>query len=148
MLVRFLTTSALAVTLAGALAAPAFAQGSIGGGIFTQSGNGSSSTGAGIILSTGAALPILPVSLGVTAFGAISHGSGYAITADGKLGFGGTSVGVGYGLGQFGAGHAGGTATIFLDERVAPFTAIELRGYRTTTAHGSTAAFAGLKFTL
>jgi hypothetical protein len=148
MLVRFLKHSALATIIAGAISAPAFAGGSAGAGVFTQSGNGSSSTGGAVLLSTSNALPVLPASIGLTGFAPLAKGGGYAVTLDGSFAIGKDAIGVGYGLGQFGAAHSGGTATVFFDHRVAPFTAIELRGYRTNGANGATAAFAGLKFSL
>lgn len=148
MFTKVLTSSLTAALLAGAICAPAYAQGSVGGGIFTQSGNGQSSTGAGVIVSTSTAVPALPVSVGLTAFGALSRGGGYAATLDGRFAFGSDAIGVGYGVGQFGAGHSGGTATLFYDHKIAPLTSLELRGYKTTGAQGSTAGFAGLKFSL
>jgi hypothetical protein len=147
-MVRQLVTLSLAALMAAALTATASAQGSIGAGIYTQSGNGESSTGGGFIVSTATAVPILPVSVGLTAFGVASRGGGYAVTLDGRFAVGSDAIGVGYGLGQFGAGHSGGTATLFFDHKVAPLTSIELRGYKTTGAEGSTAGFLGLKFSL
>jgi hypothetical protein len=148
MLTRIFTIALAAVALAASLGAPALAQGSIGGGIFTESGNGQSSTGGGLLLSTSAAVPVLPVSVGLTGFGALSKGGGYAVTLDGAFLVGKDAVGVGYGIGQFGAGHSGGTGTIFFDHKIAPLTSIELRAYRTMGAQGSTAGYAGVKFSL
>jgi hypothetical protein len=113
-----------------------------------QSGNGGSSTGTGIIISTGKAVPILPVSLGVTGFVPFAQGGGYALTLDGRFSFGSDALGAGYGFGQFGAGHAGGTATAFFDHRIASLTSIEFRAYRTTGSQGSTAGLLALKFSL
>jgi hypothetical protein len=145
---RLFTSSLAVAAIAAALTAPALAQGSVGGGVFTQSGNGQSSTGGGIILSTTAAVPVLPVSVGLTGFGALSKGGGYAVTLDGAFLVGKDAIGVGYGVGQFGAGHSGGTGTIFFDHKVAPLTSIELRAYRTTGGQGATAGYAGVKFSL
>jgi hypothetical protein len=130
-------------------AAPAFAEGSIGAGVYTSGGNGSSATGGGVLLGTGASIPVLPVSVGLTGFVPIATGGGYAVTLDGTFAAGGgNALGVGYGFGQFGGAHSGGTLTAFLDHRVAPLTTIELRGYHTTAAGGGTAGVLALKFSL
>lgn len=148
MTARLFTTFTLAAALAASVAAPALAQGSIGGGIYTQSGNGSSSTGGALIYSTSNAVPLVPLSVGLTGFVPVAQGGGYAVTVDGKFAIGRDAIGVGYGIGQFGAGHSGGTATIFFDHRLNSMLSFELRGYRTTSAQGATAGFAGLTFTL
>lgn len=128
---------------------PALAQGSIGGGVYSSGGNGLSATGAGVLLGTGASIPVLPVSVGLTGFAPIAHGGGYAVTLDGAFAAGsGTALGVGYGFGQFGGAHSGGTLTAFIDHRIAPLTTIELRGYQTTAAGGGTAGILALKFSL
>jgi hypothetical protein len=148
MFARIFSASILTALLGAALCAPALAAGSIGGGIYTQSGNGSSSTGGGAIISTSAPVPVVPIQVGVTGFVPLAQGGGYAVTVDGTFSFVNNAIGVGYGIGQFGAGHSGGTATGFLDHKIAPFTSIELRGYVTTGTKGSTAFFGGLKFSL
>lgn len=131
-----------------ASAAPAFAQGSIGGGVYTSGGNGTSSTGAGVLLSSGVGVPLVPVSVGVTGFVPIAKGGGYAVTLDGTVAAGNNAFGVGYGFGQFGGAHSGGTATLFFDHKLAPLTTLELRGYQTTTSGGGTAGLLALKFSL
>lgn len=143
----FRTVLAFAL-LAATASAPAFAQGSVGGGVFTQSGNGQSSSGGGVLLSTSSAVPLLPASVGLTGFVPIASGGGYAVTVDGRFALGKDAVGVGYGIGQFGAAHSGGTATLFFDHRIAPLTSIELRAYRTMGGQGATAGFAGVKFSI
>lgn len=145
---RSLLAGAATLALACACAAPAFAQGSVGGGIFTQSGNGQSSTGAGVLLSSSDPVPILPATVGITGFLPLARGGGYAVTVDGKFSFVNNAIGVGFGVGQFGGAHAGGTATVFVDHKIAPLTSIELRAYRTLGAQGATAGFAGLIFSL
>lgn len=146
--IRIISTGAATLALALLAWTNASAQVAVGGGVTTQSGNGSSSTGAGIIVSTGQAVPILPVSIGVTGFVPLVTGGGYALTLDGRFSAGGNAFGVGYGVGQFGAGHSGGTGTIFLDHKIAPLTSIELRGYKTMGSQGSTAALLAIKFSL
>ncbi len=142
--------SLFAVTLACLLnAAPAFAEGSIGGGVYSSGGNGLSATGGGLLLGTGAGIPVIPVSVGLTGFAPLARGGGYAVTLDGTAAVGGGSaLGVGYGFGQFGGAHSGGTLTAFLDHRIAPLTTVELRGYHTTAAGGGTAGVLALKFSL
>ena len=143
-----MTILAAALALACATATPALAGGSAGAGIFTQSGNGQSSTGAGLILSSSNGVPVIPVSVGLTGFVPLASGGGYAVTVDGKFSFGRNAIGAGYGIGQFGAAHSGGMATLFLDHKIAPLTTFELRGYRTMGGQGATAGFAGLTFSL
>lgn len=129
-------------------AAPAFAA-SIGGGVYTSGGNGLTATGGGVLLGTGASIPIIPVSVGLTGFVPLAKSGGYAVTLDGTFAAGGgNALGVGYGFGQFGGARSGGTATAFLDHRIAPFTTIELRGYHTTAVGGGTAGLLAVKFSL
>lgn len=130
-------------------ASPAFASGSIGGGVYTSGGNGLNATGGGVLLGTGASIPVIPVSVGLTGFAPLAKGGGYAATLDGTFAAGaGNALGVGYGFGQFGGAHAGGTVTAFIDHRVAPLTTIELRGYHTTAVGGGTAGVLAVKFSL
>lgn len=128
--------------------APALAAGSLGGGIYTQSGNGQSSTGGGIMISSSSPVPLVPIAVGVTGFVPLAQGGGYAVTVDGTFSFVNNAIGFGYGIGQFGAGHSGGTATGFVDRKIAPYTSLEFRAYVTTGTKGSTAFFGGIKFSL
>lgn len=121
---------------------------SIGGGAFTAGGNGQSATGGAVILSTSSAVPVVPVSIGLTGFVPIASGGGYAVTADGRFAFGGDALGVGAGFAQFGGAHSGGTVTAFYDHKLAPLTSLELRGYFPTGSREATAGFLGLKVTL
>jgi hypothetical protein len=148
MMTKLLRTTLAAALIAGCAGAPALAAGSIGGGIYTQSGNGTSSTGPGLILSSTDPVPLLPATVGITGFVPLATGGGYAVTVDGTFSFVNNAIGVGYGIGQFGSGHSGGTGTIFLDRKIAPFTSLELRGYKTFGTDGSTAFFGGVKFSL
>jgi hypothetical protein len=129
-------------------AAPAFAQGSIGGGGYASGGSGTGSTGAGVLLSSGVGVPAIPVSVGVTGFAPLAKGGGYAVTVDGTFASGSNAVGVGYGLGQFGGARSGGTATLFFDHQLAPLTTLELGGYQTLATGGGTAGLLALKFSL
>ncbi len=145
---QLIAVAAAAISLS-LTAAPALAEGSIGGGVYSGGGNGLNATGGGVLLGTGAGIPVIPVSVGLTGFAPLAKGGGYAVTLDGTVAAGGGSaLGVGYGFGQFGGAHSGGTLTAFLDHRVAPLTTIELRGYHTTTAGGGTAGILALKLSL
>lgn len=141
----------IALAVAGLLAttaAPVLAAGSIGGGLYAGGGNGQSTTGAAILIGTSAGVPVVPVSVGATAFAPLARGGGYALTLDGTLAYGKDAFGAGYGIGQFGGARAGGTLTAFYDHQLAPFTTLELRGYKTVAAGGGSAAFLGVKFSL
>jgi hypothetical protein len=141
-----ISAAACAAILAlSTLSAPAA---TVGGGVFTGGGNGQNATGAAVLAGTNAGIPLIPVSVGVTGFAALAQNGGYAVTLDGALAFKADAVGVGYGVGKFGNAAAGGTVTAFFDHGLAPFTTLELRGYKTTAASGGTAGFIGLKFSL
>jgi hypothetical protein len=131
-----------------AASAPALADGSIAGGVFTQSGNNQSGSGGGVLLSTTSPLPILPATLGLTGFVPLAKGGGYAVTADGTFSFVNNAIGIGYGVAKFGSGNSTGTVTAFLLHKIAPFTSVELRAYVPTGANGATAGFLGLRFSL
>ena len=148
MRIRPLLTVFVSFVLACTAVAPALAGGSIAGGVYTSGGNGTAATGAGVMLSTSNAVPLVPVSVGLTGFAPLARGGGYAVTADGRFALGGDALGVGYGVGQFGGAHSSGVATAFFDHQVAPLTSIELRGYFPTGTHAATAGFLGLKFSL
>ncbi|HTU70386.1 MAG TPA: hypothetical protein VMF11_08680 [Candidatus Baltobacteraceae bacterium] len=141
-------TAFVTLGLCLATSAPAFAGGSVAGGLYTETGNGASATGPGIMLGTTSAMPLLPATIGLTGFLPLARGGGYAATVDGTFSFVNNAIGIGYGIGQFGAGHSGGTATAFLDHKIGPLTSLELRAYRTMGAYGAAAGFVGLKFSL
>lgn len=140
--------AAIAALVVASIAAPALAGGSIGGGVYTTGGNGTSSTGAGVLLSSTAGIPLVPVTVGVTGFAPLAKGGGYAVTLEGTFASGDNAFGVGYGVGQLGGARSGGTATAFYDHKLAPFTTLELRGYQTTTTGGGTAGLLAVKFSL
>ncbi len=129
-------------------AAPALAAPSIGGGVYTSSGDGQSASGAAIELGTSAGIPAVPVTVGLTGFVPLARGGGYAITLDASFSTGNDAFGAGYGVGQFAGARSGGTITAFYDHRIAPLTTLELRGYKTVAAGGGTAGFLGVKFSL
>jgi hypothetical protein len=144
----FTRISPISVAILVAATAPALAGGSVAGGAFTQSGNGQSGTGAGVLLSTTNSLPILPVTFGLTGFVPLAKGGGYALTAEGTFSFVNNAIGIGYGIGQFGGAHASGTFTGFLLHQIAPRTSLELRAYVASGSHAVTAGFFGLRFAL
>ncbi len=148
MIHRWFPSLACAAALTALTSLPAQADVSAAGGLFTQSGNGQSSTGTAVLLSSGRSVPIVPVSIDATGFASLARGGGYALTLEGRFAAAGNAIGAGYGVAQFGGAHSGGTFTAFLDHTIAPLTSLELRGYRTTGASGATAAFLGLRFSL
>ena len=148
MLKRLLYTFIVTFSCGIAAAAPAAADISAGAGGFTQSGNGSSQTGGALFLSTGKAVPILPAEVELTGLVPVGPKGGYAVTLEGRAGAAGSYVGAGYGLGQFGGSTTSGTFTAFVGTKVAPFTSIELRGYKTTGSNSGSAAFLGLRLSI
>lgn len=151
MIFRRLTSTFVAAIACAALAsAPALADISGGGGLFAGGGNSeaSSTSGAAVFLSTGKAVPVLPASIDLTGFAPLVRGGGYAVTLEGRFAAAGNAIGAGYGIGQFGGAPAGGTFTVFFDHAIAPLTSLELRGYQTTGARSTTAAFLGARFSL
>ncbi|HUA09516.1 MAG TPA: hypothetical protein VMA98_09600 [Candidatus Acidoferrales bacterium] len=126
----------------------ALAGGSIAGGIYSESGNGQTATGGGVLLSTTSTLPLLPATIGLSGFAPLARGGGYAVTVDGTFSFVNNAIGIGYGIGEFGGAHASGTATAFVLHKIAPLTSVELRGYFPMGSHAATAGFLGLRFTL
>ncbi|HEX8806875.1 MAG TPA: hypothetical protein VF741_07990 [Candidatus Aquilonibacter sp.] len=140
--------SSIGLVMLATATAPALADGSVAGGAFTQSGNGQSGTGGGVLLSTTDSMPILPATIGLTGFVPLAPGGGYAVTVDGTFSFVNNAIGIGYGIGQFGGAHASGTFTGFLLHQIAPRTSLELRAYVASGSHAVTAGFFGLRFNL
>lgn len=138
----------LTFAIAFAISTPAFAAGSIAGGVYVENGNGQSVTGGGVLLSTTSPLPLLPATIGLTGFLPLARGGGYAVTVDGTFSFVNNALGLGYGIGQFGGARGSGTATAFLLHKIAPFTSVELRAYFPAGSHAATAGFLGLRFSL
>ena len=141
----------MAATLIALAAFPgrAWASSSIAAGGLTS--NAPSSTGAALILSTGASIPAVPLEVQASLMTALISGGGYTLTGEIRGftggGFGGAYVGAGGGIGNLSSTHATGPVfTVFAGKSVAPFTSIELRLYRQTNTNGATAGFAGLRF--
>jgi hypothetical protein len=119
-----------------------------GAGLFTQSGNGASSTGGAVFLSSGRAVPVLPASIDVTGLLPLGGKGGYALTVEGRAGAAGFYGGAGVGVGQLGGAKSTGIFTAFVGAKVAPFTSLELRGYTAAGNTGANAALLGLRFQL
>jgi len=135
--------------LAIACAAPAAAEVSIGGGIYTSTSP--SATGGAVLVSTGASIPKVPVDIQATAFFSLVKNGGYAVTGEVRGftggGFGGTYFGGGIGVGNLASDRrTGPVLTIFGGKSVAPFTSIEARLIKQTTTNGATAGYLGLRF--
>ena len=145
---RLTRTALFAAGVALSATAPALAQISLGAGGFASGGSGQSSNGGAVFLGTGASVPVIPVSVGLTGFVPLARNGGYAVTLDGRFAAAGNAFGIGYGLGQFAGSRSGGTFTAFIDHRIAPLTSLELRGYQTTGSGSATAGFLGVRFSL
>lgn len=135
--------------LAIACAAPAAAEVSVGGGVYTSTSP--SATGGAVLVSTGASIPRVPVDLEATAFFSLVKNGGYAVTGEVRGftggGFGGTYFGGGVGVGNLSSDRSmGPVITIFGGKSVAPFTSIEARLIKQTQATGATAGYLGLRF--
>lgn len=149
MRVKRLTVLLAAMTLG--LCAPAPASVSVAAGGFTQ--DRPSKSGGAIILSSGSAIPAVPVEIeGSLLIPAVS-GAGYAATAEIRGftggGFGGAYVGAGAGVGNLTSDRTTGAIfTAFAGKAVAPFTSIELRIYRSTAEKGATSGFLGVRFSI
>jgi hypothetical protein len=144
-LIPALTACALAL----AVAAPASAEVSIGGGVYTSTSP--STTGGAVLLSTGASIPQVPVDIQATIFVPLVKGGGYALTGEVRGftggGFGGAYVGGGIGVGNLSSDRRTGPVfTIFGGKSVAPFTSVEARLIKSTQTNGATAGFLGLRF--
>src|SRR6185503_14740943 len=69
-----------ACALALAVAAPASAEVTVGGGVYTS--HSPSATGGAVLFSTGASIPKVPVDIQATAFFSLVKGGGYALTGE------------------------------------------------------------------
>jgi len=139
--------TACALTLA--LAAPASAEVTVGGGVYTS--HSPSATGGAVLFSTGASIPKVPVDIQATAFFSLVKGGGYALTGEVRGftggGFGGTYFGGGLGVGNLSTDKSTGpVVTVFGGKSIAPFTSVELRLIKQTQTNGATAGFLGLRF--
>ena len=139
----------IACVLTIACAAPAAAEVSIGGGVYTSTSP--SATGGALLVSTGASIPKVPVDIQATAFFSLVKNGGYAVTGEVRGftggGFGGAYFGGGLGVGNLSSDRSTGpVVTVFGGKSIAPFTAIELRLIKQTATNGATAGFLGLRF--
>ncbi len=144
-----LSTTITACALVIACAAPAAAEVTVGGGVYTSTNP--STTGAAVLVSSGASIPKVPVDLQATVFLPLVRGGGYAVLGEVRGftggGFGGAYVGAGIGVGNLSANHQTGPVfSVFGGKSIAPFTAIEIRLIKGTQTNGSTAGFLGLRF--
>ena len=138
-----------ACALALAVAAPASAAVSIGGGVYTS--HSPAATGGAVLVSSGASIPAVPVDIQATAFFSLVKGGGYALTGEVRGftggGFGGAYFGGGLGIGNLSTDKSTGPVlTVFGWKSIAPFTSIERRLIKQTQTNGATAGFLGLRF--
>jgi len=138
--------------LAGLAALPvsATAAVSIAGGGWIQ--GDPSRTGAAASLSSGASISAVPLEVQGSLLFPLASNGGYAAIAEirGFTGGGyvGAYVGAVAGLGAHSRDRSSGAViTIFAGKSIAPRTSIEFRFYKQTEASGSTAGFAGIRFT-
>ncbi len=130
--------------------APASAAVSVAAGAWLQ--DTPSQAGGAVLVSSGASIPSYPLDIQGTLAVPLTGRGGYALTAEIRGftggGYGGAYVGAGAGIGNLAIGHAvGPVLTVFAGKSIATSTSIELRLYHSTTDGGSTAGFAGLRFT-
>jgi hypothetical protein len=116
-------------------------------------GTSPSQTGGAVMLSTSSSIPVVPVGLQATLLVPVDGQGGYAITGELRglsgAGFGGAYVGIGAGIGDLSVGRrTGPVLTIFGGKAIAPHTSIELRLYQGLEDGGTTAGFAGVRFSL
>ncbi|HEV3153507.1 MAG TPA: hypothetical protein VGZ02_06875 [Candidatus Baltobacteraceae bacterium] len=111
-----------------------------------------SSSGLGILLSSGTSVPALPLVIQGSVLGALTKGGGYAATLEVRGltggGYGGGYVGAGAGIADLAGNQGAGTVlTLFAGKAIAPLTSIELRIYKQTADEAPvTAGFVGLRF--
>jgi hypothetical protein len=140
---------ALTLLVAAALPLRAPAAVSIAGGGFAQS---EPSTGGGaVILSTGAAIPTVPLEVQGSLLVPVTGSGGYAATAEIRGftggGYGGAYVGAGAGVGTLSSDRSSAAVfTIFAGKSIAPLTSFEIRLYKQTQSTGATAGFIGVRF--
>jgi len=137
----------LAIMLSTGAAARADISVAAGGWIDASPGQ----SGGAVMVSTGAALPVVPIGLQATLLVPVTAQGGYALTGEIRGlsggGFGGAYIGAGAGVGNLAIGHLNGpVVTIFGGKGISSHTSIELRLYKGLQAGGFTAGFAGLRF--
>ncbi|MGH7738218.1 MAG: hypothetical protein ACREMP_10200 [Candidatus Tyrphobacter sp.] len=146
LLVGLLCLLATACTSAAASAAVSVA---VGG----WTGTSPSETGGAVMLSTSSSIPVVPVGLQATLLAPLTRQGGYALTGEIRgltgAGFGGAYVGIGAGIGNLAIGRTTGpVVTIFGGKSIARHVSIELRLYQGLQTGGTTAGFAGVRFSL
>ena len=141
----------LALTLLAVAALPlrAPASVSIAGGGLLQSAP--STSGAAVILSSGASIPTVPLEIQGSLLVPFTGSGGYAATAEIRGftggGYGGAYVGAGAGIGTLSSDRSSGTVfTVFAGKSIAPLTSVEIRLYKQTQETGATAGFIGVRF--
>jgi hypothetical protein len=140
----------LGVAFAAALAlaaAPAYAETSIGAGVFyTHDG----STESGILGSYNLfGLPELPIKIQLSAAVPFGSGGRFAATVEGEYQMRKIYVGAGVGGGKFAAGGNGGALYDLLGGiRLAPFTSFQARYYGSGSTNTGSATYLGLAFGL
>jgi hypothetical protein len=130
---------------------PASASVSVAGGGWL--GMSPKQSGGAIMVSSGAALPVVPIGIQGTVLVPITRQGGWAATAEIRGlsggGFGGAYVGAGAGIGNLSISQQyGPVVTVFGGKGIAPFTSIEIRLYQGLQTGGTTAGFLGLRFSL
>jgi hypothetical protein len=149
---RKMLSIACVVSAAVVLSTPAArATVSVAGGGWV--GTSPSQSGGAVMLSTGQALPVVPIGIQGTLLIPITKQGGWAATAEIRGlsggGFGGAYVGAGAGVGDLAIGQRyGPVVTIFGGKAIAPRTSVELRLYQGLQKGGSTAGFLGFRFSL
>jgi hypothetical protein len=121
---------------------------SVAAGGYTQSAP--SSTGAAVILSSGASIPQIPLEVQVSLLLPLGRAGGYAATAEIRGftggGYGGAYIGAGAGVGNLSSDRSSGTVfTAFAGKSIAPLTSVEIRFYKEMQSTGATAGFIGLR---
>ncbi len=146
-----LVASILLFAASGALRGTARADVSIAGGAWA--GTSPAQAGGAVMLSTASSIPVVPFGLQATLLVPVTKQGGYAITGEIRGlsggGFGGAYVGAGAGIGNLSVGRTTGpVVTVFGGKGIAPHVSIELRLYQGLQVGGTTAGFAGLRFSL
>lgn len=116
-------------------------------------GTSPAQSGGAVMISTSSSIPVVPISLQATLLVPVTRQGGYAITGELRglsgAGFGGAYVGIGAGIGDLSIGRTTGPVlTVFGGKPIAPHASVELRLYQGLQAGGTTAGFAGLRFSL
>ncbi|HLI97341.1 MAG TPA: hypothetical protein VKT72_14830 [Candidatus Baltobacteraceae bacterium] len=140
---------ALSLAAAAALPVAASASMSVAGGAFFR--DVPADSGMAAIVSSGAAVPVVPLQLQGSLFVPVTGKGGYAATAEIRGltggGFGGAYIGAGVGLGTLSTDNSVGSVfTVFAGKSIAPFTSVELRLYKEPKDGGATAGFVGVRF--